>query len=200
MLANRDFTEEEVSSSTWNCRLWSSPRVLLGQLMLRLPEANIAAAVEEYRNRGAAIQPAAAKRPRFILKRAMKNDQKKEATEHFLDWTAATFDTDVVDTIKRSRTGLIPYGVFGSYVRAHPPLARTCGMTLTASMSHNSKDYSRILKMYNASVRVYLEQPAAVAEPQPDSAVVKPRPDSAVVMEWKPTDNPYAKFRYKRKR
>ena len=79
----REYTEEEVSSIVWKCHLHKAGPILVANVIAKLPYPCIEAIVEEYRARGPAIDPPAAKPPRFILNRDMRTDLKNEATEFF---------------------------------------------------------------------------------------------------------------------
>ena len=94
LLADRDFSAEEVSAMTWKCRMEKSPPEVIAQLLKRLPEECIMRLVEEYRGRttaGATTSEGKGKRAMLHLDArcilcTIKSDAAVSGVERIRDW------------------------------------------------------------------------------------------------------------------
>ena len=128
-LTQRNFSDEELQSVAWKCRLQKYSPEFIIELLKRLPVQCIKQTIEEYKNSATeGAQTDTLDNKTFLLSRDAFASVKIRAVQSFLSWCG---EHDGPLTLKHKHLlgcGKIPYGWFIGYVQAHPQLQKACHM------------------------------------------------------------------------
>ena len=128
----RSFSDEEIRAVTWKCRLQKASPEFVHGLLSGLPEACRKQMVQEYQNRPSEAtkkdKPVATK---FLISRDALVADKVKSAQSFLKWCEETKGPLAPAQMNQLKIGKMPYGLFASYVKAHPPLQKACGAKKT---------------------------------------------------------------------